>query len=116
MNGEPMNVTKDNEHLGLVVYGTDEERKNIDKNIESARKMLMGLIGIIFSYKCKLSPIVLHHVWSVFIHPVLRSGLSSLPIRPPIFKPLTRFHHKVLRGILKLSSRSPIPPLYFLLG
>ena len=116
LNGEPLNVTEDNEHLGLVVSGTDEERKNVDKNIESARKMLMSLMGNIFSYKCKLSPIVLHHVWSVFIHPVLRSGLSSLPIRPPIFKPLTRFHHKVLRGILKLSSRSPIPPLYFLLG
>ena len=27
MNGEPMNVTKGNEHLGLVVYGTDEESK-----------------------------------------------------------------------------------------
>ena len=76
----------------------------------------MSMIGNIFSYKCKLSPTVLHHVWTVFVHPVLRSGLSSLPIRPSIYRPLTRFHHKVLRGILKLSSRSPIPPLYFLLG
>ena len=31
-------------------------------------------------------------------------------------KVLTNFHRKVLRGILKLGSRSPIPPLYFLLG
>ena len=31
-------------------------------------------------------------------------------------KPLTVFHHKVLRGILKLSPYSPVVPLYFLLG
>ena len=116
LHGETLNVAEDNEHLGLVVSGIEEERKNVDKNIESARKMLMSMIGNIFSYKCKLSPTVLHHVWTVFVHPVLRSGLSSLPIRPSLYRPLTRFHHKVLRGILKLSSRSPIPSLYFLLG
>ena len=31
-------------------------------------------------------------------------------------KSATNFHHKVLRGILKLSPVSPIAPLYFLLG
>ena len=31
-------------------------------------------------------------------------------------KILTSFHNKVLRGILKLSPRSPVAPLYFLLG
>ena len=31
-------------------------------------------------------------------------------------KTATNFHHKVLRGILRLSPRSPIAPLYFLLG
>ena len=31
-------------------------------------------------------------------------------------KPLTNFHHKVLRGILRLGPVSPIAPLYFLLG
>ena len=31
-------------------------------------------------------------------------------------KSLTIFHNKVLRGILKLSSTSPIPALHFLLG
>ena len=31
-------------------------------------------------------------------------------------KPLTTFHHKVLRAILKFSPYSPIAPLYFLLG
>ena len=29
---------------------------------------------------------------------------------------MSNFHHKVLRGILKLGPVSPIPPLYFLLG
>ena len=66
--------------------------------------------------KCKLSPTVLHHVWSIYVNPVLRSGLAALPVRPTPMKTISNFHHKILRGILKLSRVSPIAPLYFLLG
>ena len=114
--GEPLVVSEDNEHLGLVVSGLNEEVKNVDSNLASARQTLFSLLGNIFMYKCKLSPRVLLHVWSLYVSPVLRSGLSALPIRPPIMKTLTRFHTKTLRGILKLSPTSPLPPLYFLLG
>ena len=73
-------------------------------------------MGNIFSYKCKISPVVQYNVWLIYIKPVLRSGLSALPIRPPVIKTMTVFHHKVLRAILKLSPYSPVAPLYFLLG
>ena len=88
----------------------------IDKNIESARKTVFSLLGQSLSYKCKLSQSVQYHIWCIFIKPVLRSGLSALPIRPSNMKHLTNFHRKMLRGILKLSYTSPIVPLYFLLG
>ena len=114
--GKKLEVTENNDHLGLIVSGTDEELKNVDKCIDSARKILFSLLGNIFSYKCKLSPSVLHHVWTLYVSPILRSGLSALPIRPPIAKVMTSFHHKILRGILKLSPWSPVAPLYFLLG
>ena len=74
------------------------------------------MIGNIFSYKCKLSPTVLYHVWTIYVYPVLRSGLAALPIRPSVMKTMSSFHHKVLRGFLKLGPKSPIAPLYFLLG
>jgi hypothetical protein len=77
---------------------------------------LFGFLGNIFSYKCKLSQAVQYHTWNVFIKPVLRSGLAALPIRPPVAKTMTVFHHKILRAILKLSTHSPVAPLYFLLG
>ena len=113
---EKLTVSEDNDHLGLIVSGSDEELKNVDKNIKSARNSLFSFLGNIFSYKCKLSQAVQFHTWSVYIKPVLRSGLAALPIRPPVLKPLTTFHHKILRAILKLSPYSPIAPLYFLLG
>ena len=116
LDGKALTVADENEHLGLIVSGSDEEIKNIDKNIDSARKTLFNLLGSIFLYKCKLSPSVLVHIWSLYISPVLRSGLQSLPIRPNPMKSLTNFHHKILRGILKLSKTSPVPSLYFLLG
>ena len=114
--GEKLNVSEDNDHLGMVVSGIDEEIKNIDKNIRSARNTLYSFLGNIFSYRCKLSQVVQYHTWSVYVKPVLRSGLAALPIRPSVMKPLTTFQNKILRAILKLSPYSPIAPLYFMLG
>ena len=114
--GEKLKVAKDNEHFGLIDSGIDEEAKNVDSNINSARNSIFGFMGNIFSYKCKISPAVQYQTWTVFIKPVLRSGLSALPIRPAELKPLVVFHKKVLRAILKLSKHSPVVPLYFMLG
>ena len=114
--GHTLNVTEDNDHLGLIVSGVDEVSKNVEKSVRCARGMLFKLLGNIFAYKCNLSPRLQFHSWQVYIKPVLRSGLSALPLSPTRIKPLAVFHHKILRAILKLSSRSPIAPLYFLLG
>ena len=56
------------------------------------------------------------HLWKTYNLPVLLSGLSALPLRPPNIKSLSLFQNKVHRGFLKLSQSSPIPCLYFLLG
>ena len=111
-----VSVVTDNEHLGLVVSGTDEEQKNVDRNIAQCRKSLFSLLGPALSYKCKLSPIAQLHLWNTYSLPVLTSGLSALPIRPAVMKSLTIFQNKILRGFLKLSNSSPIPSLYFLTG
>ena len=60
--GEKLNVSEDNEHLGQVVSGIDEERKNVDKNIMAARDTLFGFLGNIFSYKFNLSQAVRYHI------------------------------------------------------
>ena len=114
--GEKLEVAENNDHLGLIVSGIDEEAKNVDKNINSARNSLFGFLGNIFSYKCKISPAVQYQTWIVFVKPVLRSELAALPIRSAGIKSLTVFHKKVLRAILKLSQYSPVVPLYFMLG
>ena len=114
--GEKLAVKEDNSHLGLIVSGVDEEVKNVDKNLKSTRQALFIYLGNIFAFKCKISPAVQYHTWSIFIKPVLRSGLAALPVRPTAVKSITAFHHKVLRAILKLSAHSPVAPLYFLLG
>ena len=70
LNGEKLKVSEDNEHLGLIVSGIDEEIKNTDKNIKSARAALFSLLGHTFSYKCKVSPTVQYHTWTIYIKPV----------------------------------------------
>ena len=50
--GEKLAVTEDNEHLGLVVSGIDEELKNVDKNIMAATVRIFVSIK---SFVCKSS-------------------------------------------------------------
>ena len=69
-----------------------------------------------FAFKCMLSPTVQAHLLNTYDQPVLRSGLSALPIRPVIMIISSIFHNKMLRGFLKWSNSSPVPALYFLLG
>ena len=109
-------MTDDNEHLGLIVSGQDEEAKHVDQNVQQTKSSLFALLGVAFSFKSKVSPTVQIHLWRTYCQPILRSGLAALPIRPAQFQFLVLFHHKVLRGFLKLSSSSPVPALYFLLG
>ena len=116
LDNQAISVVDNNEHLGLIVSGTDEEEKNIDENIQKCRNSLFGLLGPAFAFKCLLPPSVQAHLWRTFSLPKLRSGLSSLPIRPADMGPLKIFHNKILRGFLKLSNSSPIPALHFLLG
>ena len=113
---ETIQVTEDNDHLGQVVSGTDQEQKNVDLRIAKARNALYGLMGPAFQHKSLLSPKLKCHLFRTYISPVLRSGLSSFVIRSTQMQSLTIFHRKVLRGILKLSKSSNVPALYFLLG
>ena len=113
---ERVKVVEDNEHLGLIVSGEDEEQKNVDANITKCRNSIFALLGPAFAYRCLISPAIKLHLWKTYNLPVLTSGLSALPIRPVHARSLTIFHHKVLRGFLKLSPTSPTPALYFLTG
>ena len=76
--GERVRVVDKNEHLGMIVSGSDEEEKNIDENISKCRSSLFSLLGPAYAYKSLLSPQVQHHLWRVYNLPVLLSGLHVL--------------------------------------
>ena len=116
LDGKRVMVVENNEHLGLVVSGSDEEQKNVDENIVKCRNSIFALLGPVFAFKCLLSPTVQVHLWRACSLPALLSGLPALPIRPTNLKSLEIFQHKILRGFLKLSNSSPLPALFFLLG
>ena len=116
LNGERIKVVENNDHLGLIVSGRSEEQKNIDQNIQHCINSLFALLGPAYAFNCQLSPAVQVHLWKTYNLPVLCSGLSALPIRPTQMKSINTFQKKILRSFLKLSSRSPIPSMFFLLG
>ena len=116
MNQEEVKVVEDNEHLGQVVSGQNQEQKNVDLRIVKGRNCLFGLLGAGFAFKCFLSPVVKMHIYKTYVCPVLRSGLSSFALQSSQLEPLALFQRKLLKSILKLSSTAPTPAIHFLTG
>ena len=58
LNGMQVTVSSDNEHLGQIVSGHDQEEKNVEMRINKARSCLFSLLGPAFQFKCLLSPVV----------------------------------------------------------
>ena len=116
LNEQKVKVAENNDHLGQIVSGVDQEQKNIDLRICKGRNALYSLFGQSFQHKSLLNPKLKHHLYQTYISPILRSGLSSFALRSSHLKSLTIFHRKVLRGILSFSKSSNIPALHFLLS
>ena len=116
MNDDVVKVVEDNEHLGQVVSGKNQEEKNVDLRITKGRKCLFGLFGVGFAFKCFLSPVVKLHIYRTYVCPVLRSGLSSFSLQSSHLEPLALFQRKILKSTLKLSSSAPTPAIHFLTG
>ena len=116
MGGDVVKVVENNDHLGQIVSGLNQEVKNVDGSLTKGRKSLYGLLGPAFAYKCMLSPIVQMHLFRTFTCPRLRSGLSSFALRSNQMSPLAIFHRKILKAFLKLSKTAPTPAIHFLLG
>ena len=116
MDGEKVLVSEDNEHLGLIVSGTDQESKNVDQRISKGRKALFSLLGPAFNSKSLLSPMMKCHIYKTYISPIIRSGLSTFALKSSNIETISLFHRKTLRGILNYSKSSNIPSLHFLLG
>ena len=116
MGGDVVKVVENNDHLGQIVSGLNQEIKNVDGSLTKGRKSLYGLLGPGFAYKCMLSPIVQMHLFRTFTCPRLRSGLSSFALRSNQMLPLAIFHRKILKAFLKLSKTAPTLAIHFLLG
>ena len=116
LDGVKVKVSVDNNHLGQIVSGVEQEQKNVDLRIQKGRNNIFGLLGPAFSFKCLLSPSVKIHLFRTYTCPILQSGLSSFVLRSSTIEPLAIFHRKILRGILSLSKFSSIPAIHFLLG
>ena len=62
INVETISLVENNEHLGLVVSGLHEEKKNVDMNISKCRNSIFGLLGPVFAYSCK-PPLLFNYIF-----------------------------------------------------
>ena len=116
MAGETVKVVENNDHLGQIISGIQQEEKNVDERLKKSRNNLFGMLGPAFAFKCLMSPLVKLHLFRTFTCPIIRSGLSSFVLRSQQISPLSLFHRKTLKAFLHLSQSAPTPAIHFLLG
>ena len=116
MDGVKVDVVDNNEHLGQIISGFQQESKNVDNRLTKGRKSLFGLLGAGFAYKCMLSPAVMIYLYKTFTCPIIRSGLSTFVLRSQQIEPISLFQRKTFKSILKLSKTAPTPAIHFILG
>ena len=114
LDGQKISVTENNEHLGQIVSGVNQEMMNVDERLKKGRQSIFSLLGPAFSFKCLLSPQVKLHLYRTYTCPITRSGLSSFVLRPTHMEPLKLFQRKILKGILHFSMSAPTPSIHFL--
>ena len=92
MDGEKVKVVENNEHLGHIVSGLNQEQKNIDERISKGRNSIFKLLGSAFSQKCLISPLLKIHLFRTYSCPITRSGLSAFSLSSTHLEPLAIFH------------------------
>ena len=116
MSSEVIDVVENNDHLGQIISGLNQEQKNVDHRISKARNALYALLGPCFSLKCNLNPSLKLHIFRTFICPVLRSGLSTFVISDSLMESINLFQRKTLKGMLHVSKTCPNPAVLFILN
>ena len=116
MDNGRVKVVEDNEHLGQIVSGYQQELKNIEERISKGRKNLFDLLGPAYSYKCLLSPVLKMHLFRTYTCPIIRSGLSSFSLIKNQLKTKAIFHRKILKAFFNLSKTAATPAIHFVLG
>ena len=95
MNNSVIEVSEENEHLGMVVTGFREEERNVEENLSSGRKSLFCLLGPAFSQKCHLNPALQVHlshreIWALLVgnQAISLSATHYFPQKiAPLFSP-----------------------------
>ena len=67
-------VKDNNDHLGLIVSGHEEETKNVDQKLKTAHGALFKLLGPAYSAKCLISPVVEINLFKTYTCPIARSA------------------------------------------
>ena len=75
---------------------------------------MFSLLGFSFAENCHMSSCVKLHIMRTYILPMLKSDLSTFPLRDNNMLSLDVFHRKLLKSSLRLSQSAPSVAIYFL--
>ena len=115
INGKYISFSDKAEHVG-VLRSVDGNLPHIFDRLSSHRKALFSVLHTGVARNHRGNPVAGLRLEKVYGAPVLLSGLGSLVLKQSEISVIDRHHRNILRSLLRLPGKTPVPAIYFLSG
>ena len=116
LNSKDMPVVTSTTHMGIVRSSTNQEMKNVETNIQKARRTIYSLMGTGLHGENGLDPETAIALLQTYVIPVLFYGLEVIIPTGKALDTLEIQYKKLLKQILSLPSTTADPAVYLLSG
>ena len=116
LNSKDMPVVDSSTHMGIVRASTNQEMKNIECNIQKARRTVYSLMGTGLHGENGLDPEAAISLFQTYVIPVLVYGLEVILPTGKALDTLEIQYKKLLKQILSLPCTTADPAVYLLSG
>jgi hypothetical protein len=117
LGNQPIPVVNEATHIGITRdIKTAGRVATVRENVIKARRALYSMMGAGLHGVNGLSPTVCHHLFQVYILPILTYGLEVLLPTQKELHSASMFYESTLRQLLSLPNTVAKPSMYILLG
>ena len=117
LNGNPIEVTDQATHLGIVrVTNSASPDPVIEDRISLARRTAYSLMGTGFHGNNGISPQYSVRIYMTYVIPRMMYGLEAVTLKPKHITSLESFHRKTIRELQSLPLRTAKEAVYLLSG
>ena len=116
LQDSPLEVSKQETHLGLTRTPTDNISQMVDQNVKKARRSAYSLMSTGMYGMNGVHPEVGIKLWQTYALPVLLYGLEGRRLSVVDMEHLEKCQRQILRNVMHLPKTTAVPALHILSG